>query len=461
MSTQHLSIPDSILADLRRLPGFDESGFLAAQATAPAISVRMNPAKPLDLFPDAGPVPWCAAGKYLSERPVFTLDPAYHAGAYYVQEASSMFLAEAMRTVTEGRIGLRVLDLCAAPGGKSTLLASVIDEESLLVSNEVIRTRASILEENLTRWGYANTIVSCNDPRDFSRLEGYFDIIVADAPCSGSGLFRKDKAALDQWTEDLVNLCGHRQERILADVMPALKTGGCLIYSTCSFSIREDEEIVDWLGLEFAMESVRLSQGAVFGIRETESPGGKYGYKFLPGEIRGEGFFIAVLRKTQESGSVKPVKFKSAHEPVLLQKAGWFTCPADHVLVQTETDMYSFLKAAHEPDLQLLQRNLYLRKAGTRLGAPVQKDWVPAHDAALSIYTLNADVPHIELTHDAALRFLKKEDFGVPHPDRGWYQVRHQGLGLGWIKSLGNRINNYLPKHWRIRMELPDELVRG
>ncbi len=460
MSQQPIHIPQPILDDLSKLPGFDSEAFVLAQGAAAETSVRLNPRKPTALFGQTASVPWCNAGRYLEKRPVFTLDPAYHAGAYYVQEASSMFLAEVTAFVRGEQTGLRVLDLCAAPGGKSTLLASVLDNDSLLVSNEVIRTRASILEENLTRWGYANTIVSCNDPRDFSRLEGYFDIIVVDAPCSGSGLFRKDRDALEQWSTDNVALCGQRQERILADVLPALKTGGCLVYATCSYSIREDEQILDWLGAEFGMESIRIPLHNDWSMREIATGRGLYGYKFLPGEIRGEGFFIAALRKTEATGTVKQVKFKSAHEKALLQKVPWFSCPEDMVLVKAETDTYSFMKAAHEADLYLMQKNLYLRKAGTRLGQPAHKEWIPAHDVALSIYALNKEIPHLDLDIEDALRFLKKEDFGAAVPDKGWHQIRYEGLGLGWVKSLGNRMNNYLPKHWRIRMELPDELVR-
>src|SRR5436190_11131836 len=184
-------------------------------------------------------VPWSSSGFYLNERPIFTLDPMFHAGAYYVQEASSMFLEQALKQTVDLSQPVKVLDLCAAPGGKSTLIQSLITTESLLVSNEVIKTRVNILSENITKWGAANVIVTNNDPRDFQRLPGYFDVIVIDAPCSGSGLFRKDPAAISEWSRDNVILCSQRQQRILADIMPALKPGGILIYSTCSYSQEE------------------------------------------------------------------------------------------------------------------------------------------------------------------------------------------------------------------------------
>ena len=181
------------------------------------------------------------------QRPSFTFDPLFHAGTYYVQEASSMFLEQALKQSVDLSQPLRVLDLCAAPGGKSTLLQSLLNKESLLVSNDVIKSRAAILEENIVKWGAANVVVTNNDPAHFARLENYFDAIVIDAPCSGSGLFRRDPEAINEWSENNVQLCSQRQQRIVADVWPALKQNGILIYSTCSYSAEEDEAILDWM----------------------------------------------------------------------------------------------------------------------------------------------------------------------------------------------------------------------
>ncbi len=208
------ALPQPLLNSLQDVKDFNEPAFIAAHEQPAVISVRLNPFKPTPSFADNERVPWCANGRYLLERPKFTLDPFFQAGAYYVQEASSMFLYHMMRSLLPERDGLRVLDLCAAPGGKSTLIASLLGESSLLVSNEVIRTRASVLEENMVRWGYTNTWVTSNDPRDFSKLSGYFDVIVVDAPCSGSGLFRKDERALDEMERNrTVTLCAQRQQR--------------------------------------------------------------------------------------------------------------------------------------------------------------------------------------------------------------------------------------------------------
>src|SRR6185295_2766131 len=192
-------------------------------------------------------VPWSQYGYYLSQRPSFTFDPLFHAGCYYVQEASSMFLEQALKQTVDLSRSLKVLDLAAAPGGKSTHIQSLISKDSLLVSNEVIRSRSNILKDNIIKWGGDNVVVTNNDPKQFGKLENYFDGIVVDAPCSGSGLFRRDEQAIGEWSENNVQLCSQRQQRILADVWPALKKEGVLIYSTCSYSKEEDEEIVGWM----------------------------------------------------------------------------------------------------------------------------------------------------------------------------------------------------------------------
>ncbi len=241
-----------IIAQLTPVKGaaaIDAASLLAAHETAAVTSVRLNPRKPVILsFKESGRVPWCTTGYYLAERPVFTLDPLFHAGAYYVQEASSMFVQHAFECLTD-REGapLRVLDLCAAPGGKSTLLAGLLRNEDLLVSNEVIQARAAILAENLSRWGQMNTWVTHNDPKEFSKLDPYFDVMLIDAPCTGSGLWRKDEAALEEWSPEHVKLCSERQKRIVADALPALKSGGLLLYATCSYSPEENEQVCDWL----------------------------------------------------------------------------------------------------------------------------------------------------------------------------------------------------------------------
>ena len=446
-------IPGKLLLELQHIKGFDEEAFVAAHGVAPATSVRVNPYKDIGLFTEEERIPWSSNGVYLKERPVFTLDPAFHAGAYYVQEASSMFLEHILKHILQNRNGLRVLDLCAAPGGKSTLIASLLDKDSLLVSNEVIRTRASILEENMTRWGYMNTWVTSNDPRDLSKLEGYFDVIVVDAPCSGSGLWRKDERALDEWSEANVQLCGERQQRILADIWPALKEDGILVYATCSYSPQEDEEILDWLATTYKTASAQVPLKEEWGITEITTANGMTGYRFFPHRVKGEGFFIAAVQKKEEGAFTKHHKFRTANDKKVQQSAGYLLQDEGLVFLQTNKDTYNAIRAVHEEDLQLLQKAVYLRKTGIELGSPAAKEWLPSHEVALSI-DVNNKLPYTDVTREQALRFLKREDMGINDLEKGWLIIKYRGLGLGWVKSLGNRVNNYLPKHWRIRMEV-------
>lgn len=398
-------------------------------------------------------MPWCSSGRYLDARPVFTLDPAFHAGAYYVQEASSMFLHHILKEIGADRDGVRVLDLCAAPGGKSTLIASVLDSSSLLISNEVIRSRATILAENAVRWGYMNHWVVSNDPRDFASLPGYFDVMVIDAPCSGSGLFRKDQAALDSWTEENVVLCAQRQQRILADAWDALKEDGVLIYATCSYSRAEDEEILDWLDASFSITPVTIPVSPDWGIVEVESAKRLKGYRFFPDKVDGEGFFIAVLRKKEAVSPFKAPRFKSLHDKKAWEQSS-FLLNRERIACLPGKQGFHAIDERHEVDWHMIQGKLYLRKTGTELGVPVRNDWIPAHDTAVST-DRSPLLRQLELSTEQALRFLKKEDFSLPDAGKGWQLMTWQGLGLGWIKALGSRFNNNLPASWRIRMKLP------
>ena len=448
------AIPVSLLKELQGVDGYDEQAFLAAHQQPAVISVRANPGKDIGLFADNERVPWCSNGVYLPSRPVFTLDPAYHAGAYYVQEASSMFLEHMLRDILKDRTGLRVLDLCAAPGGKSTLIAAMLDKDSLLISNEVIRTRASVLDENMTRWGYMNTWVTSNDPRDLSKLTGYFDVIVVDAPCSGSGLWRKDAAALDEWSEGNVQLCGERQQRILADIWPALKQDGILIYATCSYSPQEDEEVLDWLADTYDVATIDIAVPEEWGIARAISPVKKMaGYRFFPGKVKGEGFFIAAVQKKNEAEDMRLPRYKPQNDKKIQAQAGYLLQDAEQIFIQSDKDNYSAIRPAHEADWQLLQKAVYLRKTGLKLGNPVAKEWLPEHEVALGV-DANRELPCINVNKEEALRYLKREDMKVPDIAKGWYIVKYSGLGLGWVKALGNRVNNYLPKHWRIRMDI-------
>jgi len=449
-------LPAELLEDLHEVKGFDENAFVAVHQKPAVTSVRLHPVKHNNYFAGNERINWCPTGRYLPERPTFTLDPSFHAGAYYVQEASSMFLDYLLRNLLPEKNNLRVLDLCAAPGGKSTLLASLLQPDSLLISNEVIRTRASILEENMVRWGYTNTWVASNDPRDFTKLKGYFDVIVVDAPCSGSGLFRKDEYALNEWSTANVNLCSERQQRILADIWPSLKQDGLLIYATCSYSPEEDEQILDWLSTEFEVESLSVDIPKEWGIVMVQSSQRNIvGYRFFPDKAKGEGLFVAAIRKKGMEETVKYPKVKSAVHKLIQQQVNHLVRSNDLLYLQKDKDDYFAINSAHESDFYLLQKALYLRKTGLSLGMPTAKEWLPDHSIALSI-DANENLNSISINKEQALHFLKKSDLEISIPEKGWYIIKYEGLGLGWIKSLGNRINNYLPRHWRIRMEITD-----
>lgn len=318
-----MQIPDLLLQSLSNISGFDKAAFektheLGAQVT----SVRLNAAKPsAALFPELTTtrVPWAEQGYYLSARPSFTFDPLFHGGCYYVQEASSMFLEQALVQTMDLSAPLRVLDLCAAPGGKSTHLQSLLTADSLLVSNEVIRSRVNILKDNIIKWGCRNVAVTHNDPRDFARLENYFDIIVVDAPCSGSGLFRREPEAMGEWSPDNVALCSQRQQRILADVWPALKGNGLLVYSTCSYSKEEDEDIGDWIVGSLGAEPLSLDRKEEWNIVEVCGETGACGYRFWPDKVQGEGFFLSCFRK-RDGGLTGTLKKKIKTKPAELGK---------------------------------------------------------------------------------------------------------------------------------------------
>ena len=414
-------------------------------------SIRLNGFKPSEAFINAETIPWCNYGRYLSERPSFTADPLFHAGCYYVQEASSMFLEQVLKSSVDLSKDLRVLDLCAAPGGKSTLLNSLVNNNSLLLSNEIIKTRVPVLVDNLIKWGSSNTFVSNNDPRDFKRLGAYFDAIIVDAPCSGSGMFRKDPAAINEWSESAVLLCSQRQQRILADIYPALKQNGTLIYSTCSYSKQENEDISDWLCDTFGLVSVQVPLEKDWGIEETLSDTHKcYGYRFYPHKVKGEGFFIACFRKTEAENEAqirraKEVKANQKSEEIINK---WLKASEGISILNLHDELFAINKK-HEADLQYLQSSLYLKKSGIRIGKVMGKDLVPNHELALSLI-LNDEIPRVNLTREQAISYLKRDELKLETEQRGWVLICYQGHALGWAKMLDNRMNNYLPKEIRI-----------
>lgn len=441
-----MQLPINFIESLRGTNGFNEEAFIKVHESEERItSIRMNPFKKSEIRNLKSKIPWTERGYYLDSRPSFTFDPLFHAGCYYVQEASSMFLEQALKQTVDLSQPLKVLDLCAAPGGKSTHLLSLISKESLLVSNEVIRSRANILNDNIVKWGCSNVIVTNNDPRDFQRLENYFDVIVVDAPCSGSGLFRRDPEAIGEWSEQNVALCSQRQQRILADVLPALKNGGVLIYSTCSYSRQEDELICDWLRNELTIKNEELIISHDWNIVKSDG-----GYRFWPDKLKGEGFFIACFRKPHGNDEevylpkIKPTKF-SVKEMEILDK-------------NVNTEGLAFLR--HEEiiyavpekllaDINFLSSKLRIVNCGTKVGEIIKDKLIPDHALALS-NIISDKIQKLDLDPEPAIQYLKKKELRLQTDKKGWVLVTHQGHELGWINILPNRINNYYPKELRI-----------
>ncbi|MBS1531160.1 MAG: RNA methyltransferase [Bacteroidetes bacterium] len=446
------NFPPDFLSRISGSPGFDRESFVEAHEKAEApTSIRLNPFKPGTII-HGRQVLWCEWGYYLGNRPSFTFDPLFHAGCYYVQEASSMFIGRIIKHIKPDN-NIKVLDLCAAPGGKSTLISSLLNSGDLLVANEIIKTRVPVLSDNLTRWGPSNTIVTNNDPKDFARLKGLFDIIVVDAPCSGSGMFRKDPDAMSEWSEANVNLCHQRQERILADVYPTLKEDGYLIYSTCSYSVEENEQILDWLCDEFELESIRVPIEPAWGIVESQSDKRKaWGYRFYPGKVEGEGLFAACLVK-QESSIETSFRFKEQQKPnykeIDLLKP--YIKNADQYHYFKVGDDWLAIDKVHKESLHALQQYLYIKKSGVRLGKLTGKELIPDHELALSLIVNKDAFLQTELNKEQAIQYLRRDNISnLELNDKGWSLMSYKEQALGWAKLLPNRINNYYPKEIRI-----------
>lgn len=448
-------LPNSLVKKLGVNPLFDTAEFIKVHEEGKrATAIRLNPLKMKECpFFSGGRVPWCENAFYLNERPVFTLDPLFHAGGYYPQDASSMFIDYIIHELEIGSKPVYALDLCAAPGGKSTLLNSSLHHDSLLVANEIIKTRVNILQDNLTKWGNANTVVTNNDPSAFDRLPGYFDIMVVDAPCSGSGMFRKDSDAIDEWSEANVKLCSERQQRILAESIAALKTGGYLLYSTCSYSEEENEDIADWLIETGDFESIEIVIDDNWGIEHTKSIGhGAHGYRFYPHKLSGEGFFITVLKKVAEQGTFnrKRIKPEKSDVPKGILDT-WIVNVDEFFPFIHHDDLYIFPKK-YENDLKYLQNVLYLKNAGINIGKLNRKELIPSHALALS-NVLNPGFQSLELSLEEAQNYLRKENVTLDTASsgmKGWTLAKYKGMSLGWMKLLPNRINNYYPKELRI-----------
>ena len=370
-----------------------------------------------------------------------------------------MFLEQALQQTIDLSKAVTILDLAAAPGGKSTHIQSLISKDSLLVSNEVIRSRANILRDNVIKWGSNNVVVTSNDPKSFVRLRNYFDAVVVDAPCSGSGLFRRDEHAIDQWSENNVQLCSQRQQRILADVWPALKKDGILIYSTCSYSNEENESILDWMMNEFGVESCELIVDEKWNIDKVRSAMGAVGYRFWPYKMKGEGFFIAALRKREGEDEPevnakvkvkKRIELANNYERELLSR--WVSKDQEE-FVKNGSKVFAIPRKLLK-DVDVLADSLHIVYFGTAIGEIMRDKLIPNHAFALS-KLISDDIERVELSYDNAISYLKRKDLkNVIIQNKGWQMVTYQRRPLGWINVLPHRINNYYPKELRILKDI-------
>ena len=419
------------------------------------VSIRMNPFKAQDMTADEGtPVPWCPQGWYLPTRPVFTSDPLFHAGAYYVQEASSMFLDAVLRQYVKEPVTM--LDLCAAPGGKSTVARTVLPQGSLLVSNEPIRKRAQILMENIQKFGHADVMVTNNYPHDYASSDLQFDVILADVPCSGEGMFRKDAEAIGEWSRQNVEKCWHLQREIVTNIWDCLRPGGLLIYSTCTFNALEDEENVRYIRDELGAEVLPVTIDPSWNItgslvKDFPEPV----YRFLPGRTRGEGLFMALLRKEGDAVNTGKRKNKEKDRKEKKQKVEipveWLLRVDDYDFVQQGAKVLAIprkWKSFYDQAAKVLQ----VMHAGITIGEIKGKDLIPDQSLALSTERHPQAFPTVELTVDEALGYLRKETLsGLADSPKGYTLVTCQGLPLGFLKNLGNRTNNLYPQEWRIK----------
>lgn len=401
------------------------SKLISGLAATPPVSIRLNPFK---VAKDAyledeeqlnglqlTPVPWAKDGYLLSERPSFTLDPLFHAGAYYVQEASSMFLDFIIRQLIKEPVTM--LDLCAAPGGKTTCAMAALPEGSILYSNEPIRTRANILAENVMKFGHPDIIVTNNYAKDYAKVKKTFDVILTDVPCSGEGMFRKDPNAINEWSTSNVDSCWKIQRSIVEDIWQCLKPGGILIYSTCTFNAHEDEENVQWI-----IDNLGADPIALEGVKEEWNITGALKgnlpvYRFIPGKTKGEGLFMAVMRKKGEP--------TQGSTPTILKKEG---------------------------KISMKEKGLKVMTHGINPPTQKGKKTIPDISLALSINQKENDYPHIDVDRQTAINYLRREAITLPaNTPRGIVTITYKGLGLGFANNIGNRANNLYPQEWRIK----------
>ena len=446
-------LPAEFVATMRGALGEDAEKLFAALDTEPAVSLRLNPAKPAECF-DGEVVGWCKWGRYLAERPQFTLDPHLHGGAYYVQEASSQFVAHLLSN--HDMEGAKVLDMCAAPGGKSTIYSTLVGRRGLVVANDISHSRAMALADNVQRWGMGNVVVTCNEPVHIGAFTHWFDVVAVDAPCSGEGMFRKMEEARSEWTPSSPEVCAERQREILAEAWRVLRPGGTLIYSTCTFNPTEDEGVVQWLVQEYGDEleaSERVHVEDAWGVVRSDI-GAFQCFHFYPHKARGEGFFAAIARKSdgavrRSMPKARRKLFSMPSKADVKELSRWVDDASEHTFMMVGEDIYAY-NVAMADAIVTLSENLSVVYSGVAMGRIFKQKLKPEHPLALYV-GLNRDVvPIVDVSLEDAVEYLRKNDIAASQFSEGINVVGYHGVPIGFIKRIGTRCNNMYPKDLRI-----------
>lgn len=447
-----MQLPGAFLEYINRYPSLE--CLSESMLQSPVTSLRLNPAKCKDMPTSissfvSNSVPWCKDGLYLYERPQFTFDPHLHQGLYYVQDASSMAIAAVINQIS-GDTPISYLDVCAAPGGKTTCAISSLPTGSVVVANEYDHRRSSILYENIAKWGAKDVVVSRGDTSKLTQLRQLFDIVSVDAPCSGEGMMRKDMQAVEQWSPRLVDSCASLQREIISNVIDCIKPGGHLIYSTCTFNLKENEENVEWMINEFDLSPVKIER-----LDANEKIGKGIDcdfpcYRFIPGRIDGEGLFLAVLKRQESSGLERSIdiRCKKIDRTGCKDLVTWIYPDMDLWTINNEIWAASCVNA----DLiRNIASKLDTIAQGTHIATIKGKDIIPTHELALSEILNKKVFSSEEVTLDQALSFLHKDNISLsPDTPRGFVLLTYKSVPLGFVKNIGNRSNNLLPKQWRI-----------
>jgi 16S rRNA C967 or C1407 C5-methylase (RsmB/RsmF family)/NOL1/NOP2/fmu family ribosome biogenesis protein len=454
-----MKLPEAFVEEMTQLIGAEDYlHFVSALEKVPQVAFRPNVHKNIHTATALKAVPWSSAGCYLQDRPAFTFDPLFHAGAYYVQEPSSMFVEQALNVCGEAR---RVLDLCASPGGKSTLLRSLLPPGSVLVCNEPLKLRAQVLLENMLKWGHPEVVVTNNYPSDFGSLKDFFDVIAIDAPCSGEGMFRKDNPALDEWSLQNVKACAQRQQDIVREVWPALREGGYMIYSTCTYNLEEDERNVKYFCETLGAEPVKIPVMEDWQVTGNLLPEHDFPvYRFMPHRTKGEGFFLALLRKNKQDDASasegKPmkktkktnVKFLSFSQAPMKD---WLRNSADFVMIEKDNTVFALEKSVVEV-VNLMGNHFHILSAGIPVAVCKGNKFQPHQALALTTALHREAFTQVEIDREIALEYLRRMSLMLPaNTPRGYVLLTFLGVPLGFVNNLGAHANNLYPQNWKIR----------